>query len=195
MANMFDGIQYRELKVNFTSWQDDNYTAWQDCGDLTNFATGTQFRVKPVFDYEVTITTNDSLAVKTDIRTTSKDKAMSRVATLVEEGKRVRIDKKERATAGVSTLLSERGAQFKVLGSNKWVHPNYLSTAGQGSPIQFRLRPDTYFEVLVASPASPMSAQISSTLTFDDVEDVVNYISRQLRTSENNFSIKKRAYV
>lgn len=189
MDNILKGIQYRTLNPALPSWNVHVYTEWLDVEPgLVTFPSGTEFRVKKEFTYEVWSAVSEEVEKKLDTKTSSKDKAMSRVATLAEEEHCVQLQKFERATPGLSTLLAERGVQFKAVGSDKWCHPNYLSTAGQGSPVVFRLRPDNYFEISISTGIA------SSKLDFDDIDALEKYLIRQLRTSENNIVITRRSY-
>lgn len=184
MANLLAGLQYRELKAQLPSWKnEENYTDWQDCGDLTNFPTGTQYRVKPETVYVVT----DSFDKKV---LTSRDKteAMAKVSSMLAEDMFAGIRKEDKTKPSVAQYLTDNAIQFKLEGSDKWTNATYFGDSNMASRIQFRLRPDTYFELNVRQGIS------LSTLTFDDVDDVVKYVERQLRTSENNLTINRRFY-
>lgn len=190
MANILDGIQYRTLNPALPSWNKDIYTDWMDTDGVLVFPSGTHFRVKPVFHYEVESRIDENVQSIVELRTPSKDAAMKKIAQLVEEGKAVKIAKHEAPTPTVNSLLADRNIQFKLVGQDKWTHPNYLSIGSMGtnSRIEFRVRPDLYWEVTTSGAVS------NSCLTFDDVEALHTYVNRQLRTSDFDISIRKVRY-
>ena len=190
MTNVLDGIEYRTLNPNLPSWNKDVYTDWLPAGNLTSFPSGTQFRVPPKFTYEVASRDNENVQSVVELRTPSKDNAMKKVAQLVEEGKAVRLEKHEVPTLTASGHMAENHVQFKLAGQDKWTHAQYLTQGSMGvtSKIQFRARPDNYFQVDVKNGIA------LSTLDFDDVEELARYIDRQIRTSENNITITRRSY-
>lgn len=189
MQNILVGIQYRQLNPALPSWNKAVYTDWVDAkaGDHY-FPTGTQFRIKPSFIYEVVVTDSGAATARIDLSTSKKDSAMARLAQLLEEGKTVAISKNEKTTPSLNSFLSDKNIQFKQAGSDKWSHPNYLSTSGQAAPVHFRIRPDLYWEVTTSGAVS------KSVLTFDDVEALHDYVDRQIRTSDFNIYIRKLRY-
>jgi hypothetical protein len=190
MTNILDGIQYRTLNPALPSWNKKIYTNWMDAKELTVFPSGTQFRVKPIVNYLVESRTDPEVQTTTELRTASKDAAMKKIAQLVEGGKVVRLEKYEVPTLSIASLLTDRQVQYKLAGQDKWTHPNYFSVGAMGitSRIEFRIRPDLYWEVTTSN------AESNSTLTFDDVESLHVYVDRQLRTSDFDISIKKVRY-
>lgn len=180
---ILDGIQYRTLKAQLPSWRvEENYNDWADCGTLYEFPSGTEFRVKEEIEYVVTF--ND----RKDTSTPDKTKAMARISKLIEDGFEVSLNKFVKTQPGVATYLSDQGVQFKLVGSDKWLNPPHFGGTAIGSPIKFRLRPSVYWEVSVKTGIA------QSILNFDDVDELDKYISRQLRTSDNNIVITRRAY-
>lgn len=183
MANVLDGIEYRTLKAQLPSWRvEENYNDWADCGSLTEFPSGTEFRVKEEMEYVVTF--ND----RKDTSTPDKTKAMARVSKLIEDGFEVSLNKFVKTQPGIATFMSENNIQFKLSGSDRWLNPPHFGGTAMGSPIRFRKRPDTYFDVSVKAGIA------QSNLTFDDVDELSKYLDRQLRTSDNNIVITRRAY-
>lgn len=183
MANLLVGVQYRTLKAQLPSWRvEENYNEWQDCGHLTDFPSGTEFRVKPVISYKVTFNG------KLDSSHEDKTRAMARVSKLTEDDFIVEVSKEVRASPGIATYLSDMNIQFKLAGSEKWMNPPHFGGTAVGSPIRFRKRPDTYFDVSIQTGIA------QSRLTFDDVDELSKYLDRQLRTSDNNIVIQRRAY-
>lgn len=183
MANVLEGIEYRTLKAQLPSWQvEENYNDWADCGNLTEFPSGTEFRVKEEIEYVVTFNS------RKDTVTSDKTKAMARVAKLIEDDFEVSVNKYVKTAPHVATFLSDNGIQFKLVGSDKWVNPPHFGGTAVGSPIRFRKRPDTYFDVSIKAGIA------QSNLTFDDVDELTKYLDRQLRTSDNNIVITRRAY-
>lgn len=184
MANLLEGLQFAELKSTLSAWNEDNYTDWQDITDQVTFHTGTKFRVKPVYEYAVL--SNGVLMGKSP----SKNQGMAVVARLLDENKHAEIFKHERTAATVTTFLSENSIQFKHDGADRWTHPQYFSSgAVLNSRIHFRKMPDCYWSVAIKTGIA------QSTLTFDDVEELDKYISKQLRTSDSSISIARVAYV
>lgn len=183
MANLLHELEYRTLKSQLPSWRvDDNYSEWSPCGDRTEFPDGTQYRVKEKLEYVVTFNSRKDLA------TEDKTRAMARVAKLIEDGLEVSINKYTKTSVGVASWLVDNNIQFKLSGAEKWTNATYFGDSNQGAAIKFRKRPDTYFEVSVKAGI------VQSTLTFDDVDELSKYLDRQLRTSDNNFVIARRAY-
>lgn len=183
MANLLDGLQYRELKAQLPSWRhDENYTEWLDCGNSNVFPSHTEFRVKPKLFYVV------SFNGKLDTETEDKTKAMSRVAKLIEDGFTVSVSKEDATVPGVSQWLTDNDIQFKLAGSEKWLSGMYLPGVAVSAAIKFRKRPDTYYQVDVKNGIA------QSILTFDDVDELSKYLDQKLRTSENNFVITRRPY-
>lgn len=181
MKNILEGLQFRSPKPVLPSWGQPKYTDWIDITRDSSFSTSTQFRVAPKFEYVVTFNGT------TDVATTDKNRAMGRVASLVDQGFTVEIDKNELATQGVSAFLADRNIQYKLLGDNKWIHGQYFNN-NVTAPIEFRERPDYYWRVQVQNGIA------LSSLEFDDVDKLDKYISNQLRTSENNINITRVAY-
>lgn len=184
MANVLEGIEYRTLKAQLPSWRaEENYSEWADCGNITEFPSGTEFRMKPIIEYVLT----DSFDKKV---LTSRDKteAMAKVSSMLAEDKFVAIRKEHRATVGIATHLSDNLIQFRLIGSDKWLNPPHFGGKAVGSAIRFRKRPDTYLDVSIKAGIA------QSNLTFDDVDELSKYLDRQLRTSDNNFVIQRRAY-
>jgi len=191
MTNILDGIQYRTLNPALPSWNKDIYTDWLEAKELTIFPSGTQFRVPPVFNYVVESRSDDErFAARVELNSTSKDSSMKTVARLVEEGKAVKVEKHEAPTETAGSLLAGRNVQFKVAGQDKWTHAQYLITGSIGTVnrIEFRVRPDLYWEVTTTGATS------ASTLAFDDVEAAHTYVNRQMRTSDFDLTIKKVRY-
>lgn len=183
MTNVLDGVQYRTLKAQLPSWRnEENYNDWEDCGNITEFPSGTEFRVKEEIEYVVTFNSQK------DTSTPDKTKAMARVAKLLEDGFEVSVNKFVKTQPGIATYLSGQMVQFKLAKSDKWLNPPHFGGKCVDSPIRFRKRPDSYFNVDVRTGIAV------STLTFDDVDEVDKYVSRQLRTSDNTIIISRRAY-
>lgn len=184
MANTLDGVQFRTMKAQLPSWRvEENYNDWADCGNVTNFPSGTEFRVAPVIKYVVTDSFDKRVLTSGD-----KTEAMAKVSSMLAEDKFASIRKEEATTPGIATYLADRSVQFKLTGSDKWLNPPHFGGTAIGSPIRFRKRPDTYFQVDVKTGIA------MSTLTFDDVDELDKYVSKQLRTSENNIFITRRSY-
>lgn len=183
MANVLDGVEYRTLKAQLPSWRnDENYNDWADCAGMIDFPSGTEFRVKEETEYVVTFNS------RKDTSTPDKTRAMARVSKLLEDGFEVSVDKFVKTHPGIATYLSARGIQFKLKASDKWLNPPNFGGKAVDSPIRFRKRPDSYFQVDVKTGIA------LSTITFDDVDELDKYVSRQLRTSENNITITRRPY-
>lgn len=183
MTNVLDGVQFRTLKAQLPSWRnEENYNEWTDCGEVTNFPSGTEFRVKEEIEYVVTFNS------RKDTSTPDKHKAMARVAKLLEDDFEVSVNKFVKTQPGIATYLSDQMVQFKLAKSDKWMNPPHFGGKCVDSPIRFRKRPDTYFQVDIRNGIA------MSTLTFDDVDELDKYVSKQLRTSENNISITRRTY-
>lgn len=183
MTNVLDGVQYRTLKAQLPTWKvDENYNDWEDCGSSTEFPSGTEFRVKEEIEYVVTFNS------RKDTATPDKNKAMARVAKLLEDGFEVSVNKYAKTQPGIATFLTDKGVQFKLVKSDKWLNPPHFGGTAIASPIRFRKRPDSYFQVDIKNATS------MSTIIFDDVDVLDTYVSRQLRTSDNNLIISRRAY-
>ena len=183
MANVLEDIEYRILKTQLPSWRvDENYTEWTDCGQSTQFPDGTEFRIKEKTVYVVTFNS------RKDLETEDKTRAMARVAKLLEDDFEVSINKFTRTVPHIGQFLAERNVQFKLKGSERWMSPNHFGGSNKGSAISFRFRPDHYFQVNVQNGIA------ISTLDFDDVDVVSDYVDRQLRTSENSIHITRRPY-
>jgi hypothetical protein len=183
MPNVLEGVEYRTLKSQLPSWRvEENYNEWLPCGSLTEFPSGTEFRVKEELEYVVTFNS------RKDLSTPDKTKAMARVAKLIEDGFEVSVNKYAKTQPGIASFLSDNNIQFKLSGSDKWLNPPHFGGVAQGSPIRFRKRPDTYFEVQIKTGIA------MSSLTFDDVDELSKYLDRQLRTSENGFTVTRRHY-
>lgn len=183
MANVLEGIEYRTLKAQLPSWvAEENYEEWADCGGMTDFPTGTEFRVKEETVYVVTFNS------RKDLETEDKTRAMARVAKLIEDDFEVSINKYVKTKPHVAAYMADNNIQFKLSGSDRWLNSPHFGGKAVGSPIRFRKRPDTYFDVSVQTGIA------QSKLTFDDVDDLSTYLDRQLRTSDNNIVITRRAY-
>lgn len=184
MSNFLKGLQYRERKHELPTFHDEGFTAWKDVTDETTFHTGTQFRLAPAYVYVVT----DSTDVVVDSYDT-KTAAMSKVASMVDTDLFAVIRREEKTSPGISTWLGDNNIQYKLVGHNSWSHGQYFapSTTANGR-VKFRVRPDHFFDVTVQTGIA------QSTITFDDVDEVDEYVSRQLRTSQNTISINRRAY-
>jgi hypothetical protein len=87
----------------------------------------------------------------------------------------------------VSQLLASRNIQFKTTGQDSWASGTYFNN-GRAGLIVFRVRPDHYWEVLISSGIT------SAKLSFDDVEAVNTYVTKQLRTSDSRMVINKVRY-
>lgn len=184
MANVLDGVQYRTLKAQLPSWRvEENYNEWDNCGNLTEFPSGTEFRVAPVIKYVVTDSFDKKVLTSGD-----KTEAMAKVASMLAEGTFAAIRKDALTSPGIATYLSDNSIQFKLVGSEKWLNAPHFGGKSVGSPIRFRKRPDIFWDVSVKTGIA------QSNLTFDDVDDLDKYVSRQLRTSDNNIVITRRAY-
>lgn len=184
MTYVLEGVQFRELKTQLPSWTDaHNYRDWEDCNGRVDYPTGTEFRVKPVMHYVVT----DSFD-KVILTTTEKTAAMAKVATVVTSDNFAAVRKEVLTSPGIAQYLSNRGVQFKLTGSERWVNPPHFGGVAVGSPIRFRLRPDDYFQVDVKTGIA------QSTLEFDDVDELEKYVSRMLRTSNNSIHVTRRPY-
>ena len=184
MPNVLEGVQYRTLKAQLPSWKvEENYNDWADCGSLTEFPSGTEFRVAPIIWYVLTDSFDKKILSSKD-----KTEAMAKVSSLLAEDKFVAIRKEVAASPGVAAYLADKSVQFKLAGSDKWLNPPHFGGKAVGSPIRFRKRPDTYFQVDIKQGIT------MSTLTFDDVDELTKYLDRQLRTSENNFTVTRRLY-
>jgi hypothetical protein len=184
MANVLDGVQFRTLKAQLPSWRvDENYSDWMDCGDSTTFPSETEFRMAPVIKYVVTDSFDKVILTSGD-----KTAAMAKVSTMISEDRFATIRREEAATPGVAQYLSDRGVQFKLKNSDPWMSPAHFAGKNSDSVIWFRFRPDTYFQVQVKNGIS------LADLTFDDVDELTEYLDRQLRTSENDIHITRRAY-
>jgi|SRR5438045_580723 len=184
MPNVLEGVDYRTLKSQLPSWRvEENYNDWLPCGSLTEFPSGTEFRVTPVIKYVIT----DSFD-KYVLSSPNKTEAMAKVSSMLAEDKFVAIRKEEATSPGIATYLSDQVIQFKLIGSDKWLNPPHFGGTAVGSPIRFRKRPDNYFQVDIKTGIA------MSTLTFDDVDELTKYLDRQLRTSENNIVITRRNY-
>ena len=192
MANMLDGIQYRvpigaSFYANtntFPSWNDAKWDAWKDCESATVYSANTQFRVKPIYDYIVSNGGRDLLT------TSDKDKAMSRLAQLVEEGRDVTLLKKERQMQTVPEILAARKVQFRYESENTWRNGTYFAEAGTYRKTYFRLRPDSYWEVTVSSGIA------NSTIQFEDPTDLSNYLQKYATTNNTSaLTVKPVKYV
>lgn len=184
MANVLEGVEYRTLKAQLPSWRaEENYNEWAACGTLTEFPSDTEFRVKPVIKYVVTDSFDKKVLTSGD-----KTEAMAKVSSMLAEDNFAAIRRDKLASPGIATFLADRGVQFKLSGSDKWLNPPHFSGKAVGSPIRFRLRPDTFFDVSIKVGIS------QANLTFDDVDELSKYLDRQLRTSDNNIVITRRAY-
>jgi len=182
--SVLNGVQYRTLKAQLPSWKvEENYNEWADCGTLTEFPSGTEFRVAPVIKYVVTDSFDKKVLTSGD-----KTEAMAKVSSMLAEGQFAAIRKEEPTSPGIAPYLSDQNVQFKLAGSDRWLNPPHFGGISVGSPIRFRKRPDTYFDV------SMKSGIAQSNLTFDDVDELSKYLDRQLRTSDNNIVITRRAY-
>lgn len=182
MTNILEGIQFRELNPQLPSWNRNAYTEWKDTNGETTFVTGTQFRIKPSFVYHVKADGNATLT------NASKTVAMSDVSKLIDQGFTVTVQKLEESTTTVAGLLAKKNIQFKLTDSTEWRSATYLRDSGYEKYIQFRIRPDAYWEVSVGNGIA------QSIITFDEVDVLDKYVSRQLRTSENNIFITRRSY-
>lgn len=184
MANVLDGVEFRTLKAQLPSWRnEENYNDWTDCAATTEFPSGTEFRVAPVIKYVVTDSFDKRVLTSGD-----KTEAMAKVSSMLAEDKFAAIRKDALPSPGIATYLSDNNIQFKLVGSEKWLNAPHFGGQAGGSPIRFRKRPDTYFQVYVKTGIA------MSTLTFDDVDELDKYVSKQLRTSENNITITRRPY-
>jgi hypothetical protein len=185
MANLLDGVQFRTLKPGFPSWtaQQENYfSEWTDCADVTSFPDNTEFRVKPVHVYVV------KCKDRTDIITEEKTRAMARVATLTEQNSNVSIFKETKPAPTIGQWLVDKNIQFKLGNSEKWNQGTYFGGANRGATIKFRTRPDYYWNVTIKTGIA------QANLSFDDADELSKYIDRQIRTSESDFTITRRAY-
>jgi len=183
MPNVLEGIEFRELKAQLPSWRvDENFTEWQDTDGRVEFPTGTEFRIKEEVEYVVTFNS------RKDTSTTDKTKAMARVAKLLEDDFEVTVNKFTRTQPSIGQYLVDKGVQFKLTGSEKWMAATHFGGSNQGARIKFRIRPDNYFSVQVKNGIA------LSELNFDDVDELETYLTRQLRTSENNIVITRRNY-
>jgi hypothetical protein len=177
MTNVLDGVQFRTLKVQFPSWRtEESYHPWQDCEQLTNFPSGTEFRVAPVTQYVVT----DSFDKKV---LTSKDKteAMAKVSSMLAEDNFASIRRDETKLPHIAAYLSDQSIQFKLSGSDKWLNPPHFGGTAVGSAIRFRRRPDTYFQVDIKTGIA------MSTLTFDDVDELPVHRHHDLPADRRRF--------
>ena len=183
MTNVLDGVQFRTYKADLPSWRNsENYTDWVDCGSTVQFPSGTEFRVTPCITYVVTD------AIDKQLFEGNKNEAMSKVASMLADDTFAAIRKEVRTSPGVANYLSDQTVQFKLTGSEKWMNPVHFGGKAVGSPIRFRKRPDIFWEVSVKTGIA------QSTINFDDVDELDKYVSRQLRTSDNNLVITRRAY-
>lgn len=183
MVNILEGLQFREPNPHMPSWNE-KYGDWKDAKGETVFSTGTQFRLEPKFEYVVRY--NGTIGQKTP----SKTNAMASVSTYIEQGFTVSLEKLDLTMPSVSEWLSTKKIQYQAIGQDKWVHGQYFShgPTGISNRMKFRLRPDTYFQVDIKNGI------VMSTLEFDDVDKLSEYLDRQLRTSENNIVITRRSY-
>lgn len=190
MTDVLDGIEFRTLNPALPSWNKDIYTDWLPAGNLTEFPSGTQFRVKPVFNYVVESCADENVQSVVELRTPSKDNAMKKVAQLVEEGKAVKIEKYQIPTKNLNGLLTDRKVQYKFAGQDRWTHPNYLTAGSMGitSSVKFRIRPDLYWEVTVKGAVS------ENKLTFDEFDTMHKFVDNKIRTTDFDISIRKLRY-
>lgn len=181
------GVQYRPLKAQFPSgvWrQDCDYEDWQDVTDFSKvYSTGTQFRMKPQYKYEVS----------SDNRIKSyanKDKAMSAVAEALAEGISANIRRVDE-TPDLVQFLFNKNVEFQTAGTGRWTAVTYLKIAGLDYRTQLRIRPDNYWTVNTSVGIS------KSSLDFKDIDELAKYVDKQIRTNNNadSITIFKKNYV
>lgn len=188
MTNILDGLQFRTLKTQFPSYsngtmrvEDDNYFVWGDVVNLNEtFPTGTQFRMRPVYKYEV----NADGVVKTY---GNKDTAMSMVATSLEAGTAVRIFRVDE-TKDLTEFLFNKNVQWRTPSGDKWQSVQYLTLTNLSQPIQLRIRPDNYFGV-------KHNTLNGTEITFDDSDRLAKYVDSQIRTGNANLTVRAINYV
>lgn len=182
MTFVLEGVQFREPKDQFPSWDGDNYRDWEDCNGRVDYPTGTEFRLPPRFDFVVT----DSFD-KTVLKTENKTEAMARVSNMISDENFAAIRREQFAQITVAQFLAKKDIQLKQKGQNRWQSATHFSGV-TSSPTRFRFRPDDYFQVDVKTGIA------QSTLDFDDVDELEKYVSRMLRTSNNSIHVTRRPY-
>jgi hypothetical protein len=185
MSNVLDGVQFRTTLPSFPSWNDkegDRYSDWCDCDNVTQFPSGTEFRLKP--DYVYTVGSAGLEGQTYNDKTT----AMAEVSRRIDAGEIVKLSKDLKVNKSLNEFLMSKNIQYKMGSEGDWTMPKHFGGSIQGCSITWRVRPDTYFVVKVSSGIS------MSELSFYDVDKLNKYVSNQLRTSENNISITRRRY-
>lgn len=178
------GVQYRTLKAQFPStvWRQDlDYEDWQDVDNMNQvYSTGTQFRMKPKYKYEVTI---DGVTRQHN----DKDKAMSSVAEALSLGMKTAINRLDE-TPDLIEFLFNKNVQWSAVGSDRWQSATYLSTAGLPNRTQLRIRPDNFFGV-------KHNVLNGTEITFDSVDKLAKYVDNQIRTGSTDFTVRSIKYV
>lgn len=185
MSKFLQDIQYRVRKASFSNWQaGQDYEDWKDITTESEFLSGTQFRLKPVFEYVV----NDSINT---FRIATENEALNRVVIGITRGKQVTVSRVEKTHTGgdITQVLFSRNVQFKLGLENKWTGITYFNASSCDRDIKFRIRPDHYYEVVTFNDL------ISGLQTFDDVEAVAKYVDSRIRTSGEDFTLRKKKYV
>lgn len=179
MANMLDGIEFRTYTATH------GWTAWETCPNNTNTFGGTlDFRVKPIYKYEVW--SNG----KVQTNTSDKNKAMSLLASLVETEHKASIERVQVPTQTIGELFAARKIQFRLHEDQDWRDGKYLPSGVTTGTLQFRLRPDHYWEVRVGTDVVS-----NSTLTFDDPVKLARYLNNYACSNNtSSLSVYPRKY-
>lgn len=181
MTNILEGLQYREKNTEFPTWNKESYGEWQDADGSSTYVTDTQFRVKPVHHY--TVSSGEKV-----LTTQSKTEAMNWTAQFIEDNEKLILSRYTLA-ASIYEFMSSKNIQFKLNSTNTWRNSSHFNSSGHNSMTTFRIRPDFYWEVTISTGTT------SSVLTFDEIDDVDTYISRQLRTSDFDIKVTNKKYV
>lgn len=183
MTKINQNLQYAEWVQSFPNWNGSPsgaYAEWKDVpADKTVFMANTKFRAKPVIAYRVTANSyNNQFA--------DKNAAMSAVAALVSVGKSATID-----TFQEPYKCSELAPKLQWRTSaSSWLDVTDISKVKSAGAIEFRIRPDFYYEVDVKTAHSTFSSQV-----FHDKVQLTEYVNRLMASEETTFTVKTVRYV
>lgn len=186
MTHPLEGVQFRARKATFPTYKEDEYEDWSNVpvtGTTSKiFATGTQFRMAPVIQYQVIDEAHkitDGFLSKTD--------AMALVSKLIDAGQPATIKSIDK-TPDLIQHLFNRNVQFSVAGTYTWRAMTYFNPSSVEGRISFRVRPDHHFQVAFTNPLQ------SAVIDFDDVEKLAQYVDNKIRTGHYDFNVRAISY-
>lgn len=187
MTDIFEGIEYRERKAVFPDWRNEiQYSEWMSIPKgVDSFVSHTQFRLKPVLGYVVTVDSNERNQHNGYHATIDAALEAMRKASVAH--KEVRLSRKEHIPNGPGKQPLQHSPVETIPGNMKWTDVLFSGTDGYftlKSPARFRIRPDHYFRVVSDKAIHE----------FDDVTYLINYINGQIRQGNADFKVSKVKY-